>query len=312
MLEIVIVAIAFVLFLSMCLFIGALIRESVVASSAQKDPNEAAASPFTKALASAIPQLPKEIELINKELRQSGHYEKTALTNYLAVRNLGIMLVLSTTVACGWLLIDFPQTVQYVAIAGGVLAIAAYSIPRVYIGTVAENRVERIRAALPDAMDMASMCLVGGVTLKTALGRVRQEITETHPDIASEFAILERQAAASSIGRAMTSFAERTELAEAQSLASVINQTERLGTNVAVALKEFSDNIRRNRRREAEEKANRTTVQIMIPVIFFLAPPIYIMLCGPAVLGLVDFFEGKKQMLEVEQSIADEFSQQDG
>ncbi|MHC4875250.1 MAG: type II secretion system F family protein [Planctomycetota bacterium] len=310
MLDIVIVAIAFVLFLSLCLFIGTLIHESLFSARDQDESPEAGASPFVKALASSIPQLPKEIELINKELRQSGRYERDALTNYLAVRNLGIMLALITTVACGWLLIDYPQSVRYLAIGGGILAIAAYSIPRVYIGTVAENRIERIRGALPDAMDMASMCLVGGVTLKTALGRVRQEITETHPDIASEFAILERQAAASSMGRAMTSFAERTELAEAQSLASVINQTERLGTNVAVALKEFSDNIRRNRRREAEEKANRTTVQIMIPVIFFLAPPIYIMLCGPAVLGLVDFFEGKKQMLEVEQAIADEFDQQ--
>ncbi len=312
MLDIVIVAIAFVLFLSMCLFIGTFLREVLSASKDRDASPESAASPFTRALAAAIPQLPKEIEQISKELRQSGNYEREALTNYLAVRNLGIMLALSTTAGCGWLLLDVPRAVQYVAMGGGLLAIAAYSIPRVYIGTVAENRIERIRAALPDAMDMASMCLVGGVTLKTALGRVRQEITETHPDIASEFAILERQAAASSIGRAMTSFAERTELAEAQSLASVINQTERLGTNVAVALKEFSDNIRRNRRREAEEKANRTTVQIMLPVIFFLAPPIYIMLCGPAVLGLVDFFEGKKQMLEVEQSIADEFSQQDG
>ncbi len=306
MLDLVIVAIAFVLFLSVCLFIGNLFREALFKA---QEPTEDAIPAYVTALASAIPQIPKEIELINRELRQSGNYERYALTNYLAVRNLGIMLVLITTVACGWLLIDYPQTVRYVAIGGGLLAIAAYSIPRVYIGTVAENRIERIRGALPDAMDMASMCLVGGVNLKTALGRVRQEITETHPDIASEFVILERQAAASSMGRAMTSFAERTELAEAQSLASVVNQTERLGTNVAVALKEFSDNIRRNRRREAEEKANRTTVQIMIPVIFFLAPPIYIMLCGPAVLGLVDFFEGKKQLLEAEQGIEAEFGQ---
>jgi tight adherence protein C len=306
MLDLVIVAIAFVLFLSVCLFIGNLFREALFKA---QEPTEDAIPAYVTALASAIPQIPKEIELINRELRQSGNYERYALTNYLAVRNLGIMLVLITTVACGWLLIDYPQTVRYVAIGGGLLAVAAYSIPRVYIGTVAENRIERIRGALPDAMDMASMCLVGGVNLKTALGRVRQEITETHPDIASEFVILERQAAASSMGRAMTSFAERTELAEAQSLASVVNQTERLGTNVAVALKEFSDNIRRNRRREAEEKANRTTVQIMIPVIFFLAPPIYIMLCGPAVLGLVDFFEGKKQLLEAEQGIEAEFGQ---
>jgi len=52
-----------------------------------------------------------------------------------------------------------------------------------------------------------------------------------------------------------------------------------------------------------EEKANRLTVQIMLPVIFCLSPPVYLLLCGPPVLELVEHFQGKDFRVDAQQSV---------
>jgi hypothetical protein len=62
-----------------------------------------------------------------------------------------------------------------------------------------------------------------------------------------------------------------------------------LGTNVATAVREFADSLRRGARFRAEERANKASIKLLFPVILCLAPPVYILLCGPSVLQLREF-----------------------
>ena len=101
--------------------------------------------------------------------------------------------------------------------------------------------------------------------------------------------IIRRQAEAHTLENALTQFADRINVAEIKSLAALVTQTERLGTNVATALRDYADSIRRGFRQRAEEQGNKNSIKLLLPVTLCLAPPVYILLLAPAVLELRDF-----------------------
>jgi tight adherence protein C len=78
---------------------------------------------------------------------------------------------------------------------------------------------------------------------------------------------------------------------DVNALASLVTQTERTGTHVATAVTEFADSVRRQFRQRAEERASKTTIHMLFPVIFCLAPPVFILLLGPPVLQLKNFVD---------------------
>jgi tight adherence protein C len=78
--------------------------------------------------------------------------------------------------------------------------------------------------------------------------------------------------------------ATRNELPDIDAFASMLVQTERFGTPIARALSAFADNIRLRRRQLAEEKAAKTTVKIIFPLVLFIFPSLFLVLLGPAVL----------------------------
>ena len=270
-----------------------LLGSLVVASRETPEPSmsrDPAASWLTRVLARAIPQLPSEIETIGRDLKRSGNNRRASLDEYLATRNALILGTLLTTMAVAVLLRQNVQLLQFTVIAGFVLAIGAYGLPRLYLNWSADRRVDRIQAGLPDALDMMTMCLTGGMPLHDALQRVGVEVRDNYPDVAAEFDIIRRQASAGSMGPALKHFAARVDAPDIRALASIVAQTERLGTSVAVAVRDYADSVRDSRRQRAVERANRMSVQLMLPIIFCLAPPVYVLLCAPPILELVEFF----------------------
>jgi tight adherence protein C len=153
----------------------------------------------------------------------------------------------------------------------------------------ARRRVARLQIGLPDALDIIRMCLSGGLPLRESLKRVSQEIVFFHPDIAVEFEIIRRQADADTMAHALKQFAQRIDVPDINALAALVMQTDRLGTHVATAITDYADSVRRASRQRAEERASKTSIKMLFPVVLCLAPPIYILLCGPPVLKLRTF-----------------------
>ncbi|QDT42258.1 Bacterial type II secretion system protein F domain protein [Gimesia alba] len=244
---------------------------------------------FSRAMAGVVPQSDDEIKKIELDLKRAGYYRSTALVEYLATRNLLIVLVLIGT-GVGCVLADpgtnIPEIILFV---GLLVAGAGYGLPRMVLRNQANRRVHRIQRGLPDALDLVMMCLTGGVPLRTALQRVTEEVRYSHPDIAVEFDIIRRHADANSMSDALKQFAKRIDAPDVNALSLMISQTERLGTNVSTALIDFADGVRRKYRQRAEEHSSKTSIKLLFPVIFCMAPPIYILFFGPAVLELRNF-----------------------
>jgi tight adherence protein C len=78
----------------------------------------------------------------------------------------------------------------------------------------------------------------------------------------------------------------RTGLPELKSLAAILIQAEKFGTSIATALRTHAESLRTKRRQQAEERAAKTAVKLILPLILFIFPAIFVVLAGPAMLKL--------------------------
>ncbi len=245
---------------------------------------------FTKLFAYMIPIANESRDKLQAELVKAGHYGKYAAEDYLAIRNAAVFAwLIFVAAALVMTMNDGAQTQQFYFITGAVVLALIWGLPRIILSSSASSRIQRIRYGLPDALDMITMTVSAGMPLQRAISHVSRELQTSHRDLACELTILEGQASARSLDYALKEFAKRVDEPDVTALSTLIHHAERLGGNVATAFHEFADSIRETRRQRAEEEGNRTSIKLLFPVIFFLAPPIYVLLLGPAVMELRDF-----------------------
>jgi len=251
---------------------------------------------LTVGLAGVLPMTQNKKATIRRELKQAGYYHPLALEEYLSIRNtlvIGWIMLVGTAIVAAFQPVNDPT--PQILIAGAIVLGILYAAPRLWLQSAAANRLGRIQRGLPDALDMITMCLSGGLPLQHAMNRVSGEIRSCHPDFAFEMDVVRRQADAFSLDHALVQFADRMDLAEVNSLTAIVAQTERLGTNVATALRDYADSMRRNHRQRAEERGNKASVKMLLPVVLCLAPPVYILLLAPAMLEIREFFVRENQ-----------------
>jgi tight adherence protein C len=167
------------------------------------------------------------------------------------------------------------------------LAAVLYLVPDMWLKTKIKKRRDRIRRGLPDALDLLVICVEAGLGLDQAMLRVGQELVLSHPEIHQEFLQVNlEQLAGKPRLEAWKSAAERTSVPEFLLFVSMLTQADRFGTPIVRALSRFGDEIRLKRRQRAEEKAAKTKIKILFPLVLFIFPCIFIVLLAPAILNI--------------------------
>lgn len=247
---------------------------------------------LTDALAGVFPISEQKRAALRKELVAAGYYHRLALDEYLSLRNAAAIAWLLFT-GCAVVLLADPHenlTSQILIVAGVVFG-SLIAIPRIVLSSQAESRRNRIRYALPDALDMINMIVTGGLTLRQSIQRVQRELRHAHPDMACELSLIDLQAEAGSLDHALRQFAARVNIPDVTVLATMVRHAEQLGGSVSSAFREFSDSIRRTRRQLAEERGNKASVKLLFPTVLCLTPPVYILLLGPAAIEMKNFLQ---------------------
>jgi tight adherence protein C len=245
---------------------------------------------LTRGLAGVIPMSKAANDKIKSEVIKAGFYGRYAAADYLALRNAAIVAWMFFVGAAVVATVEQgEETTQRILLVGAGVLLLIWALPRVILGMQASSRVKRIHHALPDGLDMITMTMSAGMPLQKSIERVAKELHQSHRDLASELTILGGQTDAGSLEQGLKELAKRIDQPDVSALATLIRHAERLGGNITGAFHEFADSIRQTRRQKAEEHGNRTSVKLLFPVIFFLAPPIYVLLLGPAVLELRQF-----------------------
>lgn len=241
---------------------------------------------LTDALAAQIPESEKERHDFRRLLRSAGLYAPDAARSIYALRF--VLLVAPLLIAGLAAVLAEQRYTLRILIAGAVVAGGLSVVPRLYVLARKRKRMAAIRRGLPDALDMLSMCLGGGLSLGHSLEHVARRLTD-YPELAEELSILQRQSEVGSLDRALADLSGRVELAEMRQLAALLSRSDRLGTQLSGSLMGQSDQLRVARRQAATLRANQAPVKLVFPLMFCFAPAALIILCAPAVLELKEF-----------------------
>jgi len=171
----------------------------------------------------------------------------------------------------------------YTIFAAGV----GFFLPEVWLSLAKRSRAERITRGLADCLDLMVVSVEAGLGLDAAIQRVGREMGGVHKDLSEELVLCNMEVQMGiTRSEALKNLGVRTDVPEIKSLVAILIQAERLGTSVAAALRVHADSLRVKRRQEAEERAAKTAVKLIIPLILFIFPAIFVVLAGPAMLKL--------------------------
>jgi tight adherence protein C len=153
-------------------------------------------------------------------------------------------------------------------------------------------RTDRIRKAVPDALDLLVVCVEAGVSLDAAMIRTSRDMYSSHPDMAMEMAHVVRRVNAGMVReQALQSLHRRTGVDELRTLVASMVQCERLGTSIGRVLRVNAETLRQRRRQRAEKRAAQAALKMTIPLAFLILPALMVVVLGPAALQFMREFK---------------------
>lgn len=169
---------------------------------------------------------------------------------------------------------------------GGGAALVGFVYPQIWINSKVRTRQNAIMRALPDALDLLTICVEAGLGFDSAMGKVNEKWDDP---LAQEFGRVIRDIQLGVARKdALRDMDTRMEVTDVTSFVAAIVQTEQLGVSIAKVLRIQSDQMRMRRRQRAEERAQQAPIKMLFPMVFLIFPSIYIVLLGPAVLTVME------------------------
>lgn len=263
-------------------------RRKAAAESALKKTDS-----FTKMLERASPSLAKPLQPKNEaelgklrtKLAVAGFRSEAAGSIFLGLKFAGLVtgLLLGGGTITSLRGIDQKSLVWSVGLAG-----LLFYLPDMAVKFLGDRRRQAIFLALPDALDLLVVCVEAGLGLDQAMRKVADEMKSTYRILTEELAISNFQL---QMGRpraeVLHELGVRSGVSDLRALSAVLIQADRFGSSIAQALRTQSDSMRIRRRQLAEEKAAKTAVKLIFPLVLFIFPGIFVVLVGPAAITMI-------------------------
>jgi tight adherence protein C len=240
------------------------------------------ASPMARPLQ---PKTALEASRLKTKLANAGFRSEAASSVFLGLKFIGLIVGLffggGTMLAVSGL--TQKALIFTVLIGGGM-----FYLPDMVLFLIAKGRKQAIFLGLPDALDLLVVCVEAGLGLDQAMRKVSEEMKKAYPVICDEFSLANFQL---QMGRrradVLHELGVRSGVDDLRSLAAILIQADKFGSSIAQALRVQSDSMRTRRRQLAEEKAAKTAVKLIFPLVLFIFPGIFVVLVGPAAITMV-------------------------
>jgi tight adherence protein C len=224
----------------------------------------------------------EEVRATRRRLINAGYRSGKAPVFFVGAKLLLAIVIVCLLAMIPAKLLGFPSvsilTFYYVLVAA-----CGYYAPALWLRRAIAIRKDALQRAIPDALDLMVVCMEAGLGLDQAIGRVGEEVKRAHPKLSDELNILALELRTGvSRQEALRNLAHRTDLEEVRNLVALLVQTDRFGTSIGQALRVHADSMRTKRQLRAEELAAKLPVKMLLPLIFFIFPSMFIVVIGPA------------------------------
>jgi tight adherence protein C len=226
----------------------------------------------------------RNIEELHQRLETAGLVAKLNVVDLLGLKILGAIALGVIAAAVTYVVrSDFPIIVVGSAIGFGGLG---FMLPNIWLSTRVSARQKEILRALPDALDMMSICVDAGLGLQGAMQTV---IENWENALVEEFTrVLAEVRLGRSALEAMESMGKRTGVNEVISFVMALVLAHKLGVSIAKVLPLQAEQMRVARRQKAEETAREAAIKMLFPLVFLIFPAMFAVILGPAVPQLLE------------------------
>jgi tight adherence protein C len=211
---------------------------------------------------------------LRKFLALAGYEGRNAVMTYQVVRLVSAVVIGFLTVTnFDYLLKD--ASLPIVAAGSMLMTALGFYLPKTLVSMRRDRLCEEHRNGFPDFLDLMVICTDAGVGVDAAIERVSRDLYTAHPSLARNLRMMSLELRAGrSLREGLDNLAERLGIAEAKSFATLLQQSEELGSSLVDSLRVYGDEMRAKRYARAEEKANGLPAKLVIPLGLFIFPVI--------------------------------------
>ena len=230
------------------------------------------------------PKTEAEVDKLKSRLAEAGFRSEGASGVFLTVKVMAAMGGLFLAGGVTALTMGLGSAVMLRAVLGGGIA---FFLPEMVLDFMRSNRKKQKTLGLPDALDLLVVSVEAGLGLDQGIKKVSDEMRTSYRVLSDE---LQLSTLHLQMGRARASVLQdlgyRTGVEDLRTLASLLIQADKFGSGVAQALRVQSESMRIKRQQIAEEKAAKTAVKLIFPLVLFIFPGVFVVLVGPAAIQM--------------------------
>jgi len=226
-------------------------------------------------------------DALRDRLKAAGFSSPLAPRLYTLLR-LALVIVLPSLYVLTSISSGAGITILRLYLVGSACALIGLYVPALIVRARADRRREAITNGFPDCLDLMLICVEAGLGLEAALDRVAREMAISHPLVVELLATATlRLRAGATREEALRKMADDSGVDEVRSFATLLIQSDRLGTSIGTTLRIYASEMRERRRMRAEERAHRLPVLLSIPLVVCMLPTMIGVLMLPAIIRVV-------------------------
>jgi tight adherence protein C len=230
----------------------------------------------------------KDAEALAKSLAASGLEPSKAMPIFVGAK-LTSLFAVPVLAWLGTALMGCSTGQQALYTAGSIAV--AMMLPNWVVAYVRRPYQAALRRGIPDALDLMVVCAEAGLGLDSAVERVAHDMKDSNRPVGVEFSLLMHEMRIYSDRRvALKNLAERTGQPALKRFAATVMQTLKYGTPLSQGLRTLAAEMRHERVVQFEERAGRLPALLVMPMMLFILPCLFIIILGKPASQLMGVF----------------------
>lgn len=262
-------------------------EDSMIEDELSTSFKERVIKPVLEGVGKAVLRLaPKEmIAGMENKIIMAGKPYNWGVKNWLGIQ---AFMILGLPVLILLFYIQFRMDVSNLILIIFASALIGMLFPNMMLNSKIRKRQSEVAKSMPDIMDLLTVSVEAGLTFDSALSKVVEKMPGS---LAREFeTVLQEIKVGKTKKEALYQMADRIGVQDLRSFVSAVVQADQLGVSLGRVLRLQSEQIRQNRKQRISEKAMKAPIKMLIPMVVFIFPTIFIVLLGSVVINLISMF----------------------